>query len=110
MVMFLLFPVFAFGALAIWTASAIRGGSVRVVPPPQTAAILGFALSYGLGLLLVSLDPYIEDNGVRDFVPWPFRWIWAAELAGWIAILLVPTTLILEYFFRRTRSAGRSTK
>lgn len=100
MIMVLLYPLVLCVALAIWTASAVRARSV-VAPRREAAVVLGLALAYGAGLGLVSAYPYFEDNGMPEFIGWPERWSWAAEYAGWVALLLVPAALGIDAVLRR---------
>lgn len=46
--------------------------------------------SYLIGLALVSHDPYFDDNGVQEFIPWRFRWAWAWICAGLLQFIVIP--------------------
>ena len=96
MMMFVLPPV----ALII-LAAAIRSG--RWVVWAMLATIV---LTYAGALGLISLDPYFDDNGAREYIDWRYRWIWAAEIAGWLSLLTVPAALMLGMAIRHIRGGG----
>lgn len=100
MIMLLLFPLILCVTLVLLVASAIRGRRLRSVSSVLVAVLMGLVLSYGLALLFVTLSPWFEDNGVPEFIEWRYRWAWAAELAGWLAIVIVPITLGLCLLLR----------
>ncbi|WP_076073109.1 hypothetical protein [Sphingomonas montana] len=56
------------------------------------AALIAIGVTYGATLGAISLDPYFDDNGSREFIEWRHRWIWALILAvagTWIVAVLV---------------------
>jgi hypothetical protein len=61
---------------------------------PFAAIGLGLLLSYGIAMTALCIDPYFDDNGLPEFIEWRFRWMWAAEFAGWISLIAVPIVLI----------------
>jgi hypothetical protein len=50
----------------------------------------GLGLSYAASLICVVLDPYWEDNGVIEFIPWNERWGWAAFFTPMMLIVIGP--------------------
>lgn len=63
-------------------------------PFPSLAPVfVGLVMSYALAMTALCIDPYYEDNGLPEFIEWRFRWAWAAEFAGWFAIVVVPLVL-----------------
>lgn len=82
-------------------AAAIRSG--RWAARAMLAAIV---LTYAGALGLISLDPYFDDNGAREYIDWRHRWVWALEIAGWLSLLTVPAGLMLGMAIRRIRSGG----
>ncbi len=98
-----LFPPACLAALLVVAASMARPGEGRRVSPGALTVLAGLVLSYLLGLVLVSADPWFEDNGVREFIEWRFRWAWAAEYAGWLALLVVPVTWAIQAIWRASR-------
>lgn len=104
--MIVLFPLAIFGLSAAWLASACRARSTSAVPSGMTMALMALAVCYILGLTIVSLAPWYDDNGAPAFIAWRYRWAWAAELAGWLAIPVLPTVLGLRSLVR-SRGGGR---
>jgi len=104
MLMILIFPLVFVGVLAFWLASVVKGRSVTGAPPALTATLVALVVCYALGLILISIDPWFDDNGVPEFISWKYRWAWAASVAGWLAIVVLPALLGLRAFFLpRTR-------
>jgi hypothetical protein len=51
-------------------------------------AVTGSILTSFIGALVsICADPYWEDNGVAEFIPWSERWTWAALFTP---VFLVP--------------------
>jgi len=74
-------------------------------PVWRFAAIgLGLLLSYGLAMTALCIDPYYDDNGLPEFIDWRYRWMWAAEFAGWISLIAVPIVLISASFAQARRT------
>lgn len=99
MLMILIFPLVFVGVLTIWLACAVKGRSVKGAPPALTVTLLASVLCYAMGLILISMDPWFDDNGVPEFISWKYRWAWAAEYAGWLAIVILPAGLGLRAAF-----------
>ncbi|WP_313064593.1 hypothetical protein [Achromobacter animicus] len=99
MLMILIFPLVFVGTLAIWLACVVKGRSVKAAPPALTVTLLALILCYAMGLILISLDPWFDDNGVPEFISWKYRWAWAASIAGWLAIVVLPAALGLRAAF-----------
>ena len=64
------------------------------------------ALTYPGSLLLVSLDPYFDDNGVQEYIPWRFRWAWAWIYAGLLQFAVIPCALGLWFLARRKAASA----
>jgi hypothetical protein len=64
---------------------------------------LAIGLSYALALAGIALDPYWEDNGVTEFIPWAERWGWAALFAPALLLVIGPVL----YGVRRLLAARR---
>lgn len=107
---FLLFPaLFAAGLLISLAASAVHGRRHGWKAPATrlwlfVAGCLAF--SYLGGLALVIHDPYFDDNGVPEFIPWRFRWAWAWLYAGLLQFVLVPCGLGLRFLARRKAASA----
>ena len=78
MLMILIFPLVFVGVLTIWLACVVKGRSVKGAPPALTVTLLALILCYAMGLILISMDPWFDDNGVPEFISWKYRWAWAA--------------------------------
>lgn len=107
MLMILLYPIACLGVAAAWLAYAWKTRSVRSVPSSVTIALLALALCYVLGLAIISLAPWYDDNGAPEFISWQYRWGWAAELAGWLAILVLPAAFGLRALVCRVAAVKR---
>ncbi|GHD24445.1 hypothetical protein ACFOEZ_10085 [Tianweitania populi] len=94
--MILLFPLFLGLSIIAVVADAVRAGSVRGIRGGLAFFSVCLLLCYVLAFALISLDPYFDDNGAPSFIDLRFRWFWAAELAGWIALLFLPTAFALR--------------
>ncbi|MBV7501725.1 hypothetical protein [Achromobacter sp. ACM05] len=99
MLMILIFPLVFVGVLTIWLACVVKGRSVKRAPPALTVTFLALVLCYAMGLIVISLDPWFDDNGVPEFISWKYRWAWAASIAGWLAIVVLPAVLGLRAAF-----------
>ena len=99
MLMILIFPLVLVGVLTIWLACVVKERSVKRAPPALTVTLLALVLCYAMGLILISLDPWFDDNGVPEFISWKYRWAWAASIAGWLAIVVLPAVLGLRAVF-----------
>jgi hypothetical protein len=99
MLMILIFPLVFVGVLTIWLACVVKGRSVKGAPPALTVTLFALVLCYAMGLILISLDPWFDDNGVPEFISWKYRWAWAASIAGWLAIVVLPAMLGLRAVF-----------
>ncbi|CAB3811534.1 hypothetical protein IB259_12170 [Achromobacter sp. ACM04] len=109
---FLLFPVLFAASLLISLAAGAVHGRRHGWKAPATRRWLFVAgclvLSYLVGLALVIHDPYFDDNGVPEFIPWRFRWTWAWLYAGLLQFAVVPSGLALRRLARRkTASAAQ---
>jgi len=58
---------------------------------------LSLALSYLAAFVGISVDPYWEDNGVLEYIPWDDRWIWAA---WWAPLFLIGVGPVLYGLYR----------
>ncbi|MCO5158198.1 MAG: hypothetical protein M9945_15860 [Aquamicrobium sp.] len=94
--MILLYPLAFVGVSAAWLAYLWKGRSMKSVPPSVTAALEALTVCYILGLAIISVAPWYDDNGAPEFISWRYRWGWAAELAGWLAIPVLPVALFLS--------------
>lgn len=103
MIMMFLFPLALLGALVAWLAGVRQARSFVSAPPVTATMLAALVLSYVLSLGIISYAPWYDDNGSREFIAWPYRWAWAAELAGWLAILVVPAALGLRALARAVR-------
>lgn len=72
--------------------------------PTLAWVIVGLALSYGMALAALCVDPYYDDNGLPEFIDWQFRWLWAAEFAGWLSFIVVPLLLAAVSMAKFVRS------
>ncbi|WP_312428253.1 hypothetical protein [Achromobacter sp.] len=99
MLMILIFPLAFVCVLATWLACVAKGRSVKAAPPALSAALVALVACYVMGLLVISMDPWFDDNGVPEFISWKYRWAWAAETAGWLAIVILPAVLGLRAAF-----------
>ena len=99
MLMILVFPLVFVGVLAIWLACVVKGRSVKGAPHALTVTLVALVVCYAMGLLLISIDPWFDDNGVPEFISWKYRWAWAASIASWLAIVILPALLGLRAFF-----------
>ncbi|AVJ28544.1 hypothetical protein CLM73_16295 [Achromobacter spanius] len=99
MLMILIFPLVFVGLLAIWLACVVKGRSVKAAPSALTATLVALIVCYAMGLLLISIDPWFDDNGVPEFISWKYRWAWAASIAGWLTVVVLPAVLGLRAFF-----------
>lgn len=99
MLMIFIFPLVFVGILAIWLACVVKGRSVKGAPPALTAALVTLVVCYALGLVMTSIDPWFDDNGVPEFISWKYRWAWAASIAGCLAVVILPGVLGLRAFF-----------
>ncbi len=95
MLMILFYPLAFVGVSVAWLAYLWKGRSMKSVPPSVTAALVALIVCYVLGLAMISIAPWYDDNGVPEFISWQYRWGWAAELAGWLAIPVLPVALFL---------------
>jgi len=86
----LLFAVSLLTALAAsavyWLRFGLKASGTRLWLFVTGCALL----SYLIGLALVSHDPYFDDNGVQEFIPWRFRWAWAWICAGVLQFAVIP--------------------
>lgn len=98
MMMVLFFPLVFLGILASWLAYVWKNRSVKSVPSAITTALLALVFCYALSLILISMDPWYDDNGAPEFISWQYRWAWAAWLAGWLAMLILPIIFGLRAF------------
>ena len=64
---------------------------------------LAIGLSYAAALACVARDPYWEDNGVAEFIPWAERWGWAALFTPALLLVIGPVL----YGVRRLLAARR---
>lgn len=99
MLMILIFPLVFLGVLAIWLACVVKGRSVKGTPPALTATLVTLVVCYALGLVLISIDPWFDDNGVPEFISWKYRWAWAASIASWLTVVILPAVLGLRALF-----------
>lgn len=99
MLMILIFPLAFAGVLAIWLACVVKGRSVKGAPPALTVTLVALAVCYAMGLLLISIDPWFDDNGVPEFISWKYRWAWAASIASWLTVVILPAVLGLRALF-----------
>ena len=99
MLMILIFPLVFLGVLTIWLACVMKGRSVKGAPPALTATLVALVVCYALGLVLISIDPWFDDNGVPEFISWRYRWAWAASIAGWLTVVILPAVLGLRALF-----------
>lgn len=96
MLMILLFPLAFLVVLAIWLAHVWKKRSVKSAPSAITTTLVALVVCYALGLALISMDPWYDDNGAPEFISWRYRWVWAGWLASWLAILVLPVVLGLR--------------
>jgi hypothetical protein len=106
MFFFFLFPLVFLAVLAIWLVSAWKARSVMAASSLKATIVLALALCYVLALAMISADPWFDDNGSPEFIAWPERFGWAAEIAGWLALLVVPAVLGLRAFVLWSKSRG----
>ena len=99
MLIIFIFPLVFVGTLAIWLACVAKGRSLKKAPPALTTTLIALVICYAMGLLVISIDPWFDDNGVPEFISWKYRWAWAAEYAGWLAIVILPAGLGLRAAF-----------
>ncbi|KQU81771.1 hypothetical protein ASD00_35060 [Ensifer sp. Root31] len=90
MFMFFVFPVALLLTSTVWMRSAWNARSVCGASSVAATLLAAFTLCYVVALAQVSLDPWFDDNGVREFIAWRYRWGWAAMFAGWYTIVIVP--------------------
>ncbi len=107
--MILLFPLFLVASTIAVVADFVRAGSVRGVRGGLAFFLACLLLCYASAFVLISLDPYFDDNGAPSFIDLRFRWFWAAELAGWIALLFLPTAFALRAAVKGVRIRLRRT-
>ncbi|MNV77883.1 hypothetical protein D3C71_1713440 [compost metagenome] len=96
MLMILLFPLAFLVVLAIWLAHVWKKRSVKSAPSAITTTLVALVVCYALGLALISIDPWYDDNGAPEFISWQYRWVWAGWLASWLAILVLPLVVGLR--------------
>src|SRR5262245_23187952 len=106
-IMFFLFPSAALISLILWILNARFSGRWAGSSPELRMVLVGLAASYGLAWLLLCIDPYFDDNGAPEFIEWRFRWAWAQEFAGWLAVFVVPAVFGVQYILGRLRGAAR---
>ncbi|QVQ27166.1 hypothetical protein [Achromobacter deleyi] len=112
MFFFFLFPLVFLAVLAIWLVSAWKARSLMAASSLKATVVLALALCYVLALAMISADPWYDDNGSPEFIAWPERFGWAAEIAGWLALLVVPAALGLRAFvlWRKSRRAAENSR
>lgn len=112
MVFYLFAALFAVSLLVALAASAVcwlRFG-LKANGTRLWLFVMGCVLfSYLIGLALISHDPYFDDNGVPEFIPWRFRWGWAWIYAGLLQFAVIPCGFGLRAglrFLGRRKPAG----
>lgn len=65
----------------------------------QSIFLIGYLLiGYVGGFIWVSLLPYWDDNGVKEYIELSVRFYWAIKVAGMIQLLIFP---IIFVYYRR---------
>ena len=103
MVMLYLFPIACLATLVACVLEAVRARSLSGMRTRSAFVLVGLILSYCIALVVLSFNPWFDDNGAREFLAWRYRWAWAAELAGWLALLVVPAMWGLYALLRAGR-------
>jgi len=112
MAFYLFAALFAVGLLAALAASAaywLRFGLKARQTRLWLYATGCLLLTYLIGLGAVCHEPYFDDNGVLEFIPWRFRWAWAWIYAGLLQFAVVPCGFGLRAalgFLGRRKPAG----
>lgn len=103
MVMLYLFPLACLVAPDVCIADAVKARSFTGIRTKLTLALVGVVLSYSIALIVLPFNPWFDDNGVREFITWRYRWAWATELAGWLALPVVSVMWGLHALVRAVR-------
>lgn len=103
MLMLYLFPVAVLGAFAATVADAVRFRSLLRVRAGTGLMLGGLVASYGLALVILALHPFYEDNNSVSRLDVKGILIWALELAGWLALAVVPIAFGLWALLNRSR-------
>ena len=98
--MILVFPLFLAASILAVVADAVRSGSLRGIRSGLTFFLASLVFCYALAFVLISLDPYFDDNGSRSFITLRYRWFWAAEIGGWLSLLIVPAAFAVRALVR----------
>lgn len=109
MVFYLFALLFAVSLLTALAASAVYWLRFGLKDSGTRFWLFGTAcalFSYLIGLALVSHDPYFDDNGVQEFIPWRFRWAWAWIYAGLLQFAVIPCALGLRFLARRKAASA----
>ncbi|CAB3915431.1 hypothetical protein [Achromobacter anxifer] len=103
MAFYLFAALFAVSLTAVLAASAVywlRSGLAARETRRWLYATACVLLSYLIGLGLICHDPYFDDNGLPEFIPWRFRWAWAWIYAGLLQFAVVPCGFALRAALR----------
>jgi uncharacterized membrane protein YkvI len=107
MLMLFLFPIGLGAAMVALVADAVRFGSVWRVRTGIVLICAALIVSYGVAFTVLALDPYFEDNGSPARIDARHLWIWALELAGWLALAIVPIMFALRARLQRAMAVLR---
>lgn len=97
MFLFLLYPLGQAAATGLVLVSILRRDR-RHLRKAATILFLLHTAIFVFAYVEVSLDPYFDDNGSREFIRLEDRWFWALLLAGLIELIAGPV-LFLGYLF-----------
>lgn len=96
MLMLFLFPAAVLAALVAVIADAFRSG-VRI---GNWLILGGLSASYGMAVLILSLNPSYQDNNSISHLGWREVFIWSLELAGLLALVVLPAMFGLRSLVR----------
>jgi hypothetical protein len=102
----LLFPVSVPFAVICGVFCVVHRGQYPFVAKVCIFSLICLLLAYVASLILVCADPHWIDDGVEEFIPWRYRWSWAALYASFLELILFPLWLggYFLLWVRHTRS------
>ncbi|MCO6392562.1 hypothetical protein GTW25_16170 [Aliihoeflea aestuarii] len=110
MLMLYLFPLAVLGAFVAVVADAVRFRSLLEVRAGVGLVLGGLVASYGLALVLLALNPTFEHNNSVSRMNVREIFVWALEIAGWLALVIVPAAFglwsLLRAWERRRHERG----
>lgn len=103
LVFLMLFPLGLLVALAWAAARAARRGRWRDALGAPLLILLALVACFVAGYIVISADPYFDDNGAPAFIEPEFRWVWALLFGGLFSVVVVPSVLLARQVWRAIR-------